>query len=196
MSRRPLLVGLAMVGLLLLGASSRVARVADGEMAPSLLPGDLVVVLPVTPREGDVVVVSDPLDPSRWTLRRVEAIGGAVRYDGRVFRTSTRPKVKLLDMGEYQGRPVELEGEHLVLRAESTTRARRDEVGVPDESAFLGADARDDALDSRWWGPVPLDAIRGVVVARVGLPSTPWRGVFGGRGERAVVPQSKLGPAS
>lgn len=194
--RRGALVGVAVAGALALGLATRVARVPDSEMAPSLLPGDLVLVLPVTPREGDVVAVVDPLDPARWTLRRVEAIGGAVRYDGRVFRTSNRPKVKLLDMGEYDGRPVELEGDHVVLRAAAPTKLRVDDVGVPDDAAYLGADNRDDALDSRWWGPVPIAALRGVVVARVGAPTTAWRGVFGGRGEPAVVPQSsRLGPA-
>lgn len=174
----------------------RLAWVPDAEMSPSLLPGDLVLILPVEPRVGDVVAIIDPLDRNRWTLRRVEAIGGAVSYDGRSFRTSQQRRLKLLDMGEFQGRPVHLEGDHVVLRALRTTRTRHDDVGVPDDAAFLGADDRDGALDSRWWGPVPLSAIRGVVVARVGAPTTPWRGLFGSRGEAAVVAKSsKLGPA-
>lgn len=196
MTRRRLALGIAAVGGLLLAALlSRVARVPDGEMAPSLLTGDVVLILPITPRVGDVVAVVDPLDADRWTLRRVEAIGGAVSYVGGTFRTSEQRKVKLLDMGEHLGRPVHLEGDHLVLRAESPTRMTVTDVGVPDDSAFLGADDRDGALDSRWWGPVPIAALRGVVVARVGLPVTPWRGVFGGRGAPAVIPKSsKLGP--
>ena len=154
-----------------------------------------MLILPLAPRVGDVVAVVDPLDAERWTLRRVEAIGGAVSYDGGTFRTSEQRKVKLLDMGEYLGRPVHLEGEHLVLRAAAPTRMTVTDVGVPDDSAFLGADDRDGALDSRWWGPVPLGALRGVVFARVGSPATPWRGVFGVRGEPAVIPKSsKLGP--
>ncbi len=187
-------VGIALVVSLAL--FPRLAWVPDAEMAPSLLPGDLVLVLPLEPRVGDVVAIIDPLDHARWTLRRIEAIGGAVSYDGRTFRTSMQRRLKLLDMGEFQGRPVHLEGDHVVLRAAETTRTRLDDVGVPDDAAFLGADDRDGALDSRWWGPVPLSAIRGVVVARVGAPTTPWRGLFGNRGEPAVVPKSsKLGPA-
>lgn len=193
MSRRALVVAIL---LLVAGALARfVGRVPDDEMAPSLLPGDLILVLPLAATEGDVVAVVDPLASARWTLRRVEAIGGAARYDGRVFRTSNRPKTRLLDMGRYRDRPVHLEGPHLVLRALEPTEKVTPEVGIPDDAAYLGADNRDDALDSRWWGPVPLTALRGVVVARLGLPTTPWRGWFGARGEAAVVPQSsRLGP--
>ncbi|MSQ02684.1 MAG: hypothetical protein EXR71_12475 [Myxococcales bacterium] len=194
MSRRAASVAL-IVALGVLGAvASKTARVPDAEMSPSLFPGDLVLILDIQAREGDIVAVTDPLDPARWTLRRVESMGGAVAYDGRAFRTSNRPKVRVLDMGEYLGRPVFLEGTHLTLGSVGTTRLKREDAGVPDDSVYLGADDRDHALDSRWWGPVPLAAISGVVVLRVGATSTPWRRFWGGRGEPAIIPESsKLG---
>ncbi len=168
-----------------------VAYVPDAEMAPSYLRGDLVVVLPLAPREGDVVALRDPLDHTRWTLRRVEGIGGAVRFSAAGFHSSSRPKSRLLDMGEFEGGSIRLEGTHLVTRrADPVTRLEFDDVGVPDDAAYLSADARDTALDSRWWGPVPLDAVAGVVVFRVGSPTTPWRGWTGGRAEGVVIPQS------
>ena len=81
------------------------------------------------------------------------------------------------------------------LRAPLPTRQEFPETGVPDDRAYLSADNRDEALDSRWWGPVPLTSIGGVVVARIGAPTTPWRSLFGTRGEPAVVPRSsKLKP--
>jgi signal peptidase I len=189
--RAAIWAGLGAVVLVVGIVARQMAWVPDTEMTPSYLPGDLVVILPLPAAEGDVVAVSDPLEPARWTLRRVEAIGGAVRYDGNVFRSSSRPKVRTLDMGEYAGDAIFLEGEHLVSRrASPPTRARTDDVGVPDDAAFVSADARDRALDSRWWGPVPLDEVHGVVVARIGVPTTPWRGWFGGRGESVVIPKS------
>lgn len=189
--RRWLLVAALVLGAAALLGSRFVARVPDGEMAPSYFPGDLVLVLPLSPREGDVVALRDPLDAHRWTLRRVEGIGGAVRYSGAGFHTSNRPKSRLLDMGSFDGSAVRLEGSHLVSRrADPMTRVEFDDVGVPDDAAYLSADARDLALDSRWWGPVPLDAVAGVVVARLGPPTTPWRGWTGGRGEAVVIPQS------
>jgi hypothetical protein len=69
-------VGLALGAAL----ATRVARVPDDEMAPSLFAGDWVVLAPGTPTAGEVVALVDPLDPSRWTLRRVEAI---VEVDGK-----------------------------------------------------------------------------------------------------------------
>lgn len=189
------MAALLAAGVLIGVASTRLTRVPDDAMSPTLLPGDLLLILPVAPREGDVVALTDPLDPTRFTLRRVETIGGAIRYDGRSFRTGARSKVRLLDMGEYEGRPVLLEGEHVTLRATTPTREPFAEIGVPDDRAYLSADNRDVALDSRWWGPVPLEAIGGVVVGRLGPPSTPWRGTIGTRGEPAVVPRSsKLKP--
>ena len=186
-----LALAVALGGLL----ASRTARVPDDGMVPTLLRGDLLLILPVTPREGDIVALADPLDPARYTLRRVETVGGAVRYDGRSFRTGSRPKVRLLDMGEFEGRPVLLEQDHVTLRAAEPTRQEFAEIGVPDTSAYLSADNRDGAVDSRWWGPVPLSAIGGVVVLRLGAPTTPWRRIIGVRGEEAVVPRSsKLRP--
>ncbi len=189
--RRGWIVGAAVGALALAGLSRQVAYVPDGEMAPSYLRGDLLLVLPLEPREGDVVALRDPLDASRWTLRRVEGIGGAARYSSAGVHTSNRPKSRLLDMGEFDGEAIRLEGEHLVSRRlDEVTRYEHDDVGIPDDAAYLSADSRDRAIDSRWWGPVPLDALGGVVVFRLGAPATPWRGWTGGRSEGVVIPQS------
>jgi signal peptidase I len=151
-------------------------------MAPSLLVGDLVLLLPLAPRAGDVVAVVDPLDPSRWTLRRVEAIGGSVRYSDGVFFSSNEESARVLEMSRDTESVVRKERDHLVRLAPTPVRWSLAEVGVPDDAAFLGADARDEATDSRWWGPVPLDAVQGVVAARIGAPGHPWRTWIAGRG--------------
>ena len=188
--RRWVVVG-AVALATLVPLSRQVAYVPDGEMSPTYLRGDLVLVWPFEPRQGDVVALRDPLDSSRWTLRRVEGIGGDASYSSLGVRTSSRPKWRLLDMGEFDGEAVRLEGDHLVSRRlDDTTRFEHDSIGVPDDAAYLSADARDRALDSRWWGPVPLDALGGVVVFRLGAPTTPWRGWTGGRAEGVVIPQS------
>lgn len=156
----------------------RLAWVPDDEMAPTLLAGDLVLVLPVEARAGDVVAVVDPLDPSRWTLRRVETIGGAIRYDDGVYYASNEEPPGTLEMGRDTEQVVRTEGDHLVRLAPRAVRWSLEEQGVPDDAAFLGADARDAAIDSRWWGPMPLEALQGVVALRIGPPRHPWRGWF------------------
>ncbi len=188
------LAGVVVVAVGLAVSAGRVARVPDADMSPSLFPGELVLVWPAEPRAGDVVAVVDPLDPDRWTLRRVESLGGAVSFRSHSFRTSDGDRHRVLDMGEHGGHPVYLDGEHVIYEAPSPTRLEREAIGVPDDAAYLSADNRDAALDSRWWGPVPLEAVQGVVLVRFGTTSTPWRGLVGTRGEPAVLPElSKLG---
>lgn len=147
-------------------------------MAPSLYAGDLVLLLPVEARSGDVAAVVDPLDSSRWTLRRVETIGGAIRYDDGVYFAADAEPPGVLEMGRDTERVVRTEADHLVELAPQTVRWSLPEQGIPDDAAFLGADARDRAVDSRWWGPMPLEALQGVVALRVGPPRHPWRGWF------------------
>ncbi|MFZ5477004.1 MAG: S26 family signal peptidase [Myxococcota bacterium] len=157
------------------GASPFFTFVPDDEMAPSFYAGDLVMILPRAPSPGDVVAVVDPLDPSRWTLRRVEAIGGAIRYDEGVFHSSAGDE-KVLEMGRDPDFVTLKEGPHLMRVAVRPVRWSMPEVGVADDAAFLGADNRDEAMDSRWWGPFPLDALQGTVVLRVGPTTNRWRG--------------------
>lgn len=166
-----LLVGVALV-------ASRLAVAPDDAMSPSLLPGDVLFILPLTPKVGDVVAVVDPLDPSAWTLRRVETIGGAIAYNAGSYVREDEPQ--LLDMGrDDAGFTVIQEGRHLSRHLARRVDWRMDQVGVPDDSAWLGADNRDIALDSRWWGPVPLSYVQGVVVLRFGAPGNRWRGWYG-----------------
>ncbi len=168
---------LAVLSLLAVAAAlvlPRVAIVPDDDMAPSLLAGDLVVIAPGAPAVGDVVPVVDPLDPSRWSFRRVEAIGGAVRYEDGAFHTVDT--VRTLEMGRDEQFATLQEGAHLTRHANRAVRWSMRERGVPDDAAFLGADARDEAVDSRWWGPIPLTAVQGRVALRIGAPGHPWRG--------------------
>ena len=169
-----LLVGLATTALAATLVLPRLAVVPDDDMAPSLLAGDLVLVGGGTPEKGDVVALVDPLDPSRWTLRRVETIGGAIRYEAGVFLTGTNPRT--LEMGRDDTFVTRTVDDHLVRVRARDVRWEMDPVTVPDDSAFLGADSRDDAVDSRWWGPLPLAALQGRVRLRLGAPGHPWRG--------------------
>lgn len=175
--RAALGTGAALIVVVALVAS-HVAVAPDDAMAPSLLSGDVLLILPLTPEIGDVVAVVDPLDPSAWTLRRVETIGGAIAYNAGSYVREDEPQ--LLDMGrDDAGFAVIQEGKHLSRHLARRVDWRMDSVGVPDDSAWLGADNRDIAVDSRWWGPVPLSYVQGVVVLRVGAPGNRWRGWYG-----------------
>lgn len=177
MRARVALIPAAGAALVVLAVLPRLAWVPDREMEPSLLAGDLVVILPVEPHVGDLVAVVDPLDPSRWTLRRVETIGGAIRYADGEFHTANLDEPAIKEMGRDTESVVLREDGHLTRVSPRAVRWELEEVGVPDDRIFLSADARDEAMDSRWWGPAPIDSVQGVVVARVG-PAHTWRPWF------------------
>lgn len=174
--RRIAIIALPLIVLLAVGRS--LAFVPDDDMSPSYLKGDLVLITPGTPAPGAVVAVVDPLEPQRWTLRRVESTGGAVAYVDGAFRTSPEPPT-VLDMGELPGVRVHKQGDHLVQHLDRPIRWDMNERGVPDGDTFVSADARDEAMDSRWWGPLPRPAVQGVVRIRIGVPGHPWRSWIG-----------------
>ena len=88
----------ALVALLGLGALARrhvdVVEVRGRSMAPTLLPGDrLLVVERSRPRVGDVVLAADPRAPDREVVKRVASIdsrGVVLRGDNPAFSTDAR----------------------------------------------------------------------------------------------------------
>lgn len=80
----------AVGGILLAIAALTVARrhldaveVRGRSMAPTLLPGDRLLVVRAGPRIGDVVLAPDPREPTRELIKRVSALGpGGVALRG------------------------------------------------------------------------------------------------------------------
>ena len=161
-------------------------KVVGSDMDPSILSGDRVWVSPwATPLPGDVVLLSDPLDPEFTVLRRVLAIGGqTIRYDEGSIRVGSR-RLRKQAMGDSD--------EHLVAQetlwakkpdrghqwltqqlAYPATRWSAESVTVPDGHLYVLADNRDQAIDSRWWGSIPITATQGVVRFRLGKKHK-WR---------------------
>ncbi len=74
---RRALIGAAGAWAAALLVNRRLRRVDGESMSPTLAPGDLVLVAPAwRVRTGDVVVVRDPREPSRETVKRVAAVAG------------------------------------------------------------------------------------------------------------------------
>ena len=177
----PLLLALAPLPL--------TAVVPDSGMAPTLLPGDLVLVWPASlpgsaPAEGATVALRDPLDPARWTLRRVEAAAGeAVSCeDGFLLSPSS---AELIDLGRLPADPDRPDGPaRVIVRANRRLLSLPNlsptwdmpEIHVPEGWLFLSADNRAEALDSRWWGLIPAASASATVLLRVGPPQHRWRG--------------------
>lgn len=174
---------LLLVAAGVLGAFAR--RVVGEDMAHSLSPGDFVWVVPDRVRRADVVALADPLDPSKTVLRRVVAgPGQVVSFDEGGMRVDHK-RLRQEEMGDLPGyklrketiwsRPPARANEYLLrIDPEGANFRAIGEVKVPEGHWYVLADDRDRALDSRWWGPVPDQAIHGVVRARFGEADV-WR---------------------
>ena len=70
-----------------------VVEVRGRSMAPTLLPGDRLLVGRLAARPGDVVLAADPRDPERELIKRVAAVGPRgveLRGDNPAFSTDAR----------------------------------------------------------------------------------------------------------
>ncbi len=121
-------------------------------MAPTFHNGERVVVLKVLygVERGSVVIFSSRDDPTKDLIKRVIGLPGEhVRIEpGRVL---------------VDGKP--LEERYIKDQAFGEYDAPVDEVLGPNEYFVLG-DNRDDSHDSRRFGPVPIEALKGRVVVR------------------------------
>jgi signal peptidase I len=162
--------------------------VGSDEMAWTLQQGDLVWIVPGETFKGDIVLLDDPLDPGRTVLRRVIAMAGdKVRYEDGGLRVNGK-RIRQSDMGARDAaqvfkeviwsRPPARATNWLVQRVQRPVLWElTDPVEVPAGHVYLMADSRDEAVDSRWWGPVPADTLHGVVRARYG-EADDWRGAI------------------
>jgi signal peptidase I len=144
--------------------------IPSGSMQPTLLIGDYLLVnkftygirnpftnkvwIPVgRPQRGDVVVFIFPQDPSKDYIKRViglpgeqvQVINKKVYINGRLVET---PQAVYADASVYPATPGQ----------------SRDNFGplvVPPDSYFVMGDNRDQSYDSRFWGCVSLDVLRG-----------------------------------
>lgn len=151
--RRLLLIAVpltaVLVGLLWLQfALFAVIQVAGDSMAPALLNGDRVLMTRdyVSPEAGDIVgfTLADERGRTESLIKRVVAVPG--------------------DSVEVVGDSVYVNGELSAVAptARVGTAARpRLELVVPDDSVFVLGDNRPTALDSRHFGPVPLETVEG-----------------------------------
>lgn len=162
-------------------------KIPTGSMEGTLLVGDFLLVnkavygaeIPGTgmhlpafaePRRGDVVVFNPPHEPTKNYVKRLVGEPGDTleMRDKRLFvngRPAEEPYTQFVDpSGDAMHADMrEWQVDH-VLAAGGTYAPSRDTWGpliVPDSSYFVLGDNRDNSEDSRYWGFVARDQIRG-----------------------------------
>lgn len=160
-------------------------RIPTGSMENTLLVGDFLLVnkaifgshIPFTrvrlpafaaPGRGDVVVFTPPHDPGRSYVKRLVAVAGDTveMRDKTLFvngRAQAEPYARHGDPGDVRARAMTWQCEYRVADSGDCSPSR-DSWGplvVPEDHYLVLGDNRDDSEDSRYWGFVPRDAIRG-----------------------------------
>jgi signal peptidase I len=184
--RRSVLVGAALalfVGLLCLRAFVIEAfKIPAGSMIPTLQVGDHIFAdkLATHPKRGDVIVFIYPREPDKIFIKRVIAVGGdTVEWRGEVPVINGKPIPRAPVEGECKYDDLDYatdRWEERTCRAfEETLEGRiwrviqdpysRDmgwkPVTVPANSFYVLGDNRDNSHDSRFWGFVPAENVKG-----------------------------------
>jgi len=178
-SRTWMLAGALVLGHLGVGYSTRVFlceafQMPSGSMIPTLLIGDHLFVQKWrrTPDRGDVVVFRLPREPSTDYLKRVVAlpgetisiVGGELSINGRAIarRDLELPCETDWAAGECHMAEETLGSHRYRILHDPARRTHFDPVTVPAGHYFVLGDNRDNSNDSRVWGTVPADHIKGV----------------------------------
>src|ERR1039457_2140430 len=145
-------------------------KIPSGSMEDTLLIGDHLLVskfiygtkIPFTdkrvlklrdPRQGDVIVFEYPEDPSKDFIKRVVGVPGD---------TVEEVDKKVYVNGKHYANPHEIHKEKELFPREQNPRDNFGPIKVPEGSLFVMGDNRDRSYDSRFWGFVKYDKIKGL----------------------------------
>jgi signal peptidase I len=130
----------------------------SASMEPTLLIGDHILVdrsqSARNPKRGDLIVFEYPEDPAKDFIKRVVAVGGD---------TVEIKNKELLVNGKAVKEPYVAHKETDLIPASQNPRDNYGPQVVPKDSYFVLGDNRDRSYDSRFWGAVSKDKVKGTV---------------------------------
>jgi len=104
------------------------------------------------PKPGDVIVFRYPPNPRQDFIKRCVAVAG---------QTIEIKDKTLYVNGERRNEPFVQHDDARVFPRDLSARDNFGPYTVPDGHIFMMGDNRDNSLDSRFWGPLPLDNVKG-----------------------------------
>ncbi len=151
-------------------------KIPSGSMEDTLLIGDHLLVnkflygteipftdisfLPIRdPRRGDVIVFEFPGDKDKSFFQRKDFIKRIVGLPGDKIEVRSK---KVYVNGEHYEIPEEVHKDPNVLPEKASPRDFFGPVRVPEGHYFVMGDNRDHSFDSRFWGYVPQENIKGL----------------------------------
>jgi len=151
------LVVAVVIAMVIKGLLLQTYTIPSESMYRTLKVGDFLVLNRLaykfdTPHRGDVVVFEYPLEPNKDFIKRVIGTPG--------------DKVKMVDKviyinGVAQDEKYRRVNGQVPLPSAMTTKDNFDEFTVPEGKYFMMGDNRDNSYDSRFWGFVSEDKIKG-----------------------------------
>jgi len=136
-------------------------RVDSGSMEDTLFEGDYIFVNKLaynygTPQNGDIAIFKYPLDPTKDYIKRIIALPGQ--------SVEIVDKVIYVDNQLAHIYPHAKNSDPKILAAQLSSRDNFGPFQVPEGEYFVLGDNRDVSQDSRFWGFVPTDNIKGKAV--------------------------------
>jgi signal peptidase I len=136
-------------------------RVDSGSMEDALYEGDYIFVNKLAykfgdPKVGDIVVFKYPLDPTKDFIKRVIALPGQ--------SVEIVDKIVYVDNELAHIFPLAKNSDPKILAAQLSSRDNFGPIQVPEGNYFVLGDNRDVSQDSRYWGFVPAENIKGKAV--------------------------------
>lgn len=155
-------------------------RITSNSMAPTLFKGDLVLVykaafnlrLPYsnfellrtgTPQRSDIVAFSLPDEPSQAFIKRIIAVGGdkVEIKEGELWINSTKLEYQTIGSAQDQFQEEFPSGKRNLVSLNKESLKNYGPIDIPSGHFFVLGDNRNESIDSRIWGPLPVSCLKG-----------------------------------